>query len=194
MAKLKKTSKTEDIFRLGCYAQMEGSVTVSQSQFKFYRQQISDIDNLVERVVDIPLEEMNNRTFLQFRCVDLINELKYLGFYKFNVHDWNFPKATEKNEDLKKEHLRAVVDALGTVDVDKSTPYVKVQSVNTDSLVKIHTIHGGNLRLYGDTNYLEWKGDAALEICSYLDWKFYCYRNMRGAQLIKNIKWENFVW
>lgn len=196
MVDLKKDLDDHDLFRLGLYSQMEGNFRVHNGsyRFTFYLQQIDDIEELVSRIVDVPVKALKRRTYIQFYSKKLFNILKDMGFHRFSHNDWNIPKAYLRSESMKKEYLRGVIDSLGNVDVDRTVPYVRIQSVNMDGLAKVHDIYGGKLYESRGSAYLQWIGRDALAICEYLDWKFNGSRNIRGAQIIKNVNWESFRW
>jgi len=196
MVKLRNRPDELDIFRLGVYSQIEGNFRGMNKQYRFtfYLQQISDIRQLVNRVIDAQVDVLDKGTYIQFYSKELFNKLSDMGFHKFGTHDWNIPKSHSWSKEFKKEYLRGVIDSLGNVDIDRSSPYIRIQSVNVSGVVSVNKIYGGKLYTSKNSAYLQWWGNDALAICEYLDWIFHCYRNQRGAEIIKNVNWEKFIW
>lgn len=197
MVALRPRIDKNDLFRLGVYGQLEGNFRIHSGshRFTFYLQQISDIKDLVGRVVDVPVDDLVKSTYIQFSSKELYEQMTGLGFYRFGTHDWNVPRAYMQSMALRKEYLRGVIDALGVIDVDRTVPYVFMTSVNNTGVQMIQEIFGGNLHENPNgRSYLKWRGKKALEIGTFLDWKFYCYKNIRGAEIVKNMNWEKFIW
>lgn len=194
MVNVRNRPAENDLFRLGVYSQVEGNFRVDKYRFTFYLQQISDIKELVNRVIDAQVDDLDKGTFIQFYSKSLYEKLSGLGFYKFGVHNWNIPNSYKWSESLKKEYLRSIIDSLGNLDIDRTTPYIKVQSVNNLGLASIAKIYGGTMYHHRTAGYLHWYGKDTLAICEYLDWNFHCYRNQRGAEIVKSINWERYIW
>lgn len=184
-----------DLLRIGVYSQMEGSFRLHRGgvggvgyRFGFALNQIDDIRELLDRVIYPPVET-RGKVHVSFYCKPLYERLYEMGFRKFMSYDWNVPRCIMSSSSLRKEYLRAVIDSIGDVDVDRFSPYIRVASVNHDSMKELSNIFGGTLYKHRDTSYLQWKGSDAIRICRYLGWKFHCHRNIRGAELVKNSIW-----
>lgn len=200
MAVTQKRISRKDLVRVGAYAQTEGNFRIHKNggyRFTFFFQQISDMRDLMKRVIDTE-KVLDNRTYLQFYSKELYKDINSLGFYKFTQRDWNIPKVTMLSSSDKKEYFRAIVDALGNIDVDTyhgdNTPYVRIHSVNVESLKKLGSMFNGKYYQWQDRGVLQWKGKDAIDVLNYLDWEFYNFRNQRGAELIRTIKWSKFIW
>lgn len=196
------TKDLSSLIRIGAYAQFEGSCSYFKNQqgresyqFVFFLNQIEDMLDLAEKATGRRLEK--DGTHIRFYSKALYDRLNELGFEKFTRIDWNIPKSIMLSESFKKEYFRALIDGLGNVDIDRATPYIKIQSANNDTLRHVGNLFGGKFYHYNDkgyqTSYLKWWGEDALKILDYLDWKFYCHRNKRGAEVIKHVKWEKVV-
>lgn len=191
MAKLKKASDI-DLLRIGAYAQMEGSFRMGirnrfDYRFMFATNQISDMEELISRVVD---RYRKDGPYIEFYSKELYEALRDMGFRTFMQYDWNVPRCVMRSHSLKYEYLRAAIDSLGDVDIDSGVPYIRLMSVNHDGLSMMHDIYGGTLLRYDRSSYLQWKGADAMVLMESLNWRFYCYRNIRGAELVKGVRWE----
>lgn len=190
-----KVSDTS-LVRIGAYSQMEGNFRIgvgdkTDYRFTFFLNQISDMKELIDEVIAVGADKLIKRnTYIQFYSKQLYRLLSELGFIKFGARDWNVPRCIYQSESSRREYLRAVVDSLGDVDIDRSTPYIRICSVNRDGLLRLSDIFDGTFYEHGGTNYLQWHGKECLRIGGYLEWKFYCHRNIRGAELIVNANWD----
>lgn len=190
----------DDLIRLGVYTQTEGTFflrkkngVVTDYQFRYSTNQIDDLEDLVARVLrkDFTIKEGR----IRFSSKRLYERFQSMGFKNFKAIDWNVPSIKGWGGDGQKEYLRAIIDTLGNVDIDKTNPYVAVSSVNEKSLKQIQNIFGGKFReekrKNNYTTYrLTWYGKDALYLLNHLDWSFHNPRNIRGAALIKVIRWE----
>lgn len=200
MAKLRATASKYDLIRLGAYSQVEGNFRFHKKsgyRFTFFLQQIGDMEDLIHRLVYLEPTDAK-RTFIQFYSKPLYEELTAMGFYRFNTNDWNIPKVIHQSDAYKVEYMRAVVDSLGNVDVDTyrndNTPYVRISSINKNALQKLSQMFSGSYYEWRERSTLQWKGQAALDFLDRLNWQFNCMRNGRGAELIRHVKWERYIW
>lgn len=182
-----------DLIRIGTYTGTEGTFTNYRRkyEFGFFLNQISDMRQLLSRVME---REFDHKLRVQFSSKELYDKLVSLGFNQFHATDWNIPNLSQFGELGRKEYARAIVDSLGNVDVDEHTPYVRLHSGNNESIKKFQRIFGGVLTgpYEGYTN-LTWKGTNAIDFIDYMDWKFYNRRNRRGSELIKAVRWEDYL-
>ena len=190
--------RLHDLIRLGTYAQLEGSVNyrVNKVQFSYFLNQIIDMKQLAERVVGEKVKDHGH--YIRIYKMGLYEELQSLGFRRFGQHDWNVPNINSFGESGKKEYLRAVIDSIGNVDVTDNQPYIKLSSVNHDSLIHLSKIFGAKFTGpynygYSDNYNARWKSSHATSVLEYLDYMFYNHRNRRGAELIKSVRWETYI-
>ena len=188
-----------DLIRIGAYTQMDGNFRYHNNsgyRFTFFLHQIEDIKDLLKKTLYI--DEFPNKTYTQFYSKTLYEALKELGFYTFKNTDWNIPKVINQSESYRTEYMRAVIDSIGTVDINttkgNNIPVVKIMSANKDSLLKIRDMYGGKFYEWKDRANIQWRGKETTEILDKMNWIFHCYHNQHGANLISQIKWENFVW
>lgn len=182
-----------DLIRVGVYAQVEGNLSIYHSNydFSFYLNQISDMKPLLERITGRKFED---KLRIRFRSKGLYDRLSGYGFKQFHTDDWNIPNLNQFGELGKNEYFRALIDSLGNVDIDETVPYVRVSTINEKSLKSIANIFGGRLTgPYDDRLYLTWKGTDAIDTLNLLEWKFSNRRNSRGAQLIRSVRWEDYL-
>jgi hypothetical protein len=187
---------SRDLVRLAAYSQTEGGFRTYADgpRFTFFLHQISDMRELLSRALIVKHEKfVNKNTYVQFYSGILFDLMQDLGFYKFSSRDWNIPRCIYASRFLKQEYLRAIIDSLGEVDIDRTSPYVRVVSHNNDSLVKLSEIYGGKFYALRRDGVLQWKGKEALDLLGYLDWEFYCFRNIRGAEIVKNVSWDRVL-
>lgn len=185
-----------DLVRIGTYAQVEGNFRMMAGAKRYYRftfflNQISDMRDLINRVVELDGSHIDGGSYIQFYSKELYERLKEMGFERFRARDWNVPRCINSSSAMKREYLRSLVDALGDVDIDRTTPYIRISSVNGASLRRVGEIYGGVFIPHRNDNYLQWYGREALGVGEYLGWRFYCYRNIRGAELVKNARWDS---
>lgn len=199
MPEIKKHVSKYDLIRIGTYAQVEGSFRYHKDagyRFTFFLNQIHDMKDLVKSLVNI--DAFPKRTYVQFYSKGLYENLTSVGFYKFGAVNWNIPKIIMQSDSYKYEYLRAIIDSIGTVDVETNKnnyiPVVKIHSVNKQSLKKVRDIFGGNYSEWKDRGVLRWKGDDAIKLLEKLNWRFHCHKNIAGADLVKNIRWEKYIW
>lgn len=187
-----------NLIRLGAYTQMEGSFYYYQKKGEyFFRLNTNQIDDMDELLLNTLGKTPYKRGPIAiFRSKELYEALQDLGFNKFHSYDWNVPNVINRSQEYKKEYLRAVFDSLGDINVRETSPIASIRSVNHDSLKRLSEIYGGNFFTTKDQNYsrsvLEWYGRNAMDLVRWLDWKFYCGSNARGAELIKIVKWSDF--
>ena len=189
--------ETSDLIRLGVYSAVEGNFIKSGNRnnyrFRFHLNQIADIKDLLSRVIGY---EVTGRVVASVSSEELYIELKKLGFEKFRADDWNVPILSAWGQHGKNEYIRALIDSLGNVDISEEAPYIQLQSVNVNSIKMIRNIFGGNITgPYGRSPsvYLRWSGKNALDLLDRLDWRFYNLRNQRGAELIRVIRWSDYL-
>lgn len=185
-----------DLIRIATYAQLEGTFTMSGNKnnyrFRFESQQIKDIKDLVERVMDKKI--MGNPLTISISSKSLYEEIASLGFTHFYSYNWNIPKVNSFGPRGKAEYVRAVIDSIGNVDIDGASPQVQLSSVNSDSLQLFSKMFGGKTRgEYDGRTYLRWGGQEAIDLLESLDWRFNNRRNERGAELIKAVRWEDYL-
>ena len=190
-----------DLIRIGVYSQMEGTFFIYKKHnsrevkytFSFYPYQISDMDDLLKRVAGkSPLIKKDGRLVINSK--QLYEVLTSLDFKSFHNYDWNMPLIDGWGIDGRKEYIRAVIDSLGDVDIKENIPSIQISSVNKIGLNMIYKSFGGNLNgPYSDRYFLVWRGEAAKMMLNYLDWKFYNNRNMRGANLIRIVRWQDYI-
>lgn len=184
-----------DLIRIGTYAQLEGSAYFSRSSqkpvFQFFTTTIDDMASLIGRVTG---KEPNPGVRARFHSPKLWDELKLLGFRRYQTTDWNVPNVEKFSDEDRREYLRAVIDSLGNVDIEDGRPYIQVASHNASSLEKLAKIFNAEVRgPYDDRLFIRWRGGRATEILETLDWKFHNRRNQRGADLIKAVRWEDYI-
>jgi hypothetical protein len=187
-----------DLLRIGVYAQVEGGFRIHPGgrggagyRFTFTLNQIADMKNLLDRILVLGHEKyMRNGAYVSFYSKELYLMLNDMGFVDFTRRNWNVPRCISTSLSMRKEYMRSLIDSLGDVDVERGYPYIRIGSVNIDGLHKVSQIYGGSFLPYHDNAYLQWKGKDALEVCEYLEWRFNCHRNIRGAEIIRHAKWE----
>lgn len=185
-----------DLIRVGVFAQLEGNFIESGNnnnyRFRFYTNQIEDMKDLVSRVSGKPPV---NSVVISVSSNELYQKLRELGFYRFNTDNWNLPRVGRFSAAGRVEYLRAVIDAIGNVDVDKTVPVVKLSSINRNGLSQIaNAFKGGALTgPYDKRWFLAWKGSNAIDVLNYLDWRFNNRRNQRGAELIRAVRWSDYL-
>lgn len=193
-----------DLIRLGVYTQTEGTChlrktdgVITDYQFRYSTNQIEGMEDLVKKVLKKDFSYKNGR--ISFSSKSLYEKLLSLGFNNFRAVDWNVPSIKGWGAEGQKEYLRAIIDTLGNIDIDRTTPYIAVTSVNEKSIKHIQTLFGGVFRVERRKNNfvtyrLTWTGKDAMYVLNHLEWKFYNPRNIRGAALIKVIRWEESLW
>lgn len=188
------TTMDNDLIRLGVYTQMEGSVSTVHggAQFTFFTRQIEDMTELCSRVAEKELSVYKG--YVRIYSKKLLETLNYMGFESF--HPWNWNVLRDIDEEDEVEYLRAIIDSIGNVDIDRKTPYIQLSSINQVALRELNRKFGGKLRgPYASQNserlFLLWKGRTALELLERLDWTFHNARNQRGAAIIRMVRWED---
>ncbi len=200
---LKRQINETELLRIGAYAQMEGTVSVCRGgnggtgyRFLFCTNQISDIEDLVTKIASSYGNRLaRNGHRISFYSKKLYDVLQNMGFHNFNTFNWNIPSCIHSSPSLKKEYLRCAIDSLGDIDIQGTTPYVAISSVNTDSMKKLSRLYGGRYYEYDNSSQnrvgrVQWKGRDALGVCEYIDWKAYCHRNIRGLELVRHVRWD----
>lgn len=185
-----------DLIRVGVFTQLEGNFIEAGNRnnyrFRFYTNQIEDMRDLIERVSGKP---QTNSIVVSVSSNELYQKLRDLGFYKFNVDNWNIPRVRRFSDAGKAEYLRAVIDSIGNVDIDKTVPVIKLSSVNKNGLAQVASAFKGGVLTgpYDKRWFLAWKGSNAIDILNYLDWRFNNRRNQRGAELIRAVRWSDYL-
>lgn len=195
MSKLRYKVSDIDLLRIGAYAQMEGSFRTGiknrfDYRFTFAINQIVDMEELISRVVT---NYRKDGPYIEFYSKDLYESLSRMGFHDFRQTDWNVPRCINWSQTLKNEYIRAVIDSLGDIDIEQvgyPVPYIRILSVNGNGLKTLRSIYGGHLYTYGNMNYLQWKGSDVLRLLDMLQWRFYCHRNIRGADIVRGVRWD----
>jgi hypothetical protein len=195
-----------DLIRIGVYSQLEGNTFIRKPKpplinidyrFGFSTNQISDMNELINRILGREINEGSRKGRLQFSSKELHDKLIDLGFKKFHSDDWNVPTITVWGFEGQKEYLRAIIDSIGNVDIDRGQPYIALSNVNKIGVLKLQKMFGGKFRVEvrknGFTTYrINWRGRKAIELLNFLDWRFYNHRNIRGAELIRVVRWEDY--
>lgn len=186
-----------DLIRIGVYTGTEGGFIKSGNRnnyrFRFALNQIADMKDVLERVVG---HEVSGRITASVSSKDLYDRLREMGFETFRADDWNVPNLSAWGLAGRKEYIRAIIDSLGNVDISENVPYVQIRSVNQKGVRIIRSAFGGNMTgPYGKdpSVYLKWTGRYALNLLDSIDWLFNNPRNQRGAELIRVIKWSDYL-
>lgn len=181
-----------DLIRFGVYVQTEGTLLKSRYQFRFYGNQIPDIPELIGKLTGT-VPNITEAGRVSITSKDLFKRLKKKDFTEFGTYTWNVPRAANLSLKEETEYLRAIIDTLGDVGVEQNRPAIRLTSVNTNSLIEIMDRYNGSVSVRLGRAFAYWKDDRALQLLKHLDFKFYNPRNQRGSELVKAIKWKEFI-
>lgn len=191
---MKTPERILDLIRVGVYTQMEGNLERFRGEyrFRFATNQIEDMPELISRVTGNPI---NKSLLISVNSKNLFKDLNSMGFEIFTAKDWNVPTLSGYSQNSCNEYLRAVIDSIGNVDVEKQVPVVRLTSVNIGGLGQIASFFDAkSVWSPGQNRYRAyWKGRNAIKILDSVGWKFYNRRNQRGAELIKSVRWEEYL-